>query len=104
MSEESQAARYRPTEQRRPEARRVSEVVVTRFPHVYEVDPSIMGRHFAQQDMPPWDTFRIVAARRAHLRDIQSQWAQTVLIAGQASDLERLAGPDETHPRSRLGA
>lgn len=50
----------------RPEATRVSDGVVIRLRH-YEVDPQLMGQQFDQQDMPAWDTLRIVDDRNDHL-------------------------------------
>ena len=35
----------------RPEATRVSDGVVIRMQHVYEVDPELMGQQFAQQNI-----------------------------------------------------
>ena len=46
----------------RPEARRISDGVIMRLDNVYEVDPELMGKHFKQQNMPRWDTERIVEA------------------------------------------
>ena len=34
-----------------------------RLEHVYEVDPDLMGKQFNQQNMPTWDTLRIVESR-----------------------------------------
>ena len=53
---------FRLGEQRPPEPQRIDDGVVMRFEHVYEVDPDKM-RTFPQQDMPAWDTRRIVDAR-----------------------------------------
>ena len=39
-----------------------------RLQHVYEVDPDRMGQQFSQQNMPTWDTLRIVESRNEHLR------------------------------------
>jgi hypothetical protein len=73
--------------QRPPEARRVNDDVVMRFDHVYEVAPGKMTL-IEQQDMPAWDTLRIVASRWDHLRWMHKHWADTVLsgeeLEGQA--------------------
>ena len=45
--------------QRPPEARRITDDVVKRFDHVYEVDPS-QDDDLEQQEMPASDTLRIV--------------------------------------------
>jgi hypothetical protein len=70
-----------------PPARRTSDVTIQRFDGVYEVDPELMGEHFAQQAMPAWDTRRIVAARHDHLADIHAQFADAVVLAGEESEV-----------------
>ena len=57
---------FRLGDQKPPEPRRITDDVVERFEHVYEVDPEKM-QTFPQQDLPAWDTHRIVAARWDHL-------------------------------------
>jgi hypothetical protein len=64
--------------QRPPAAKRVNDDVVMRFDHVYEVDPDKM-QTFAQQDIPAWDTLRIVASRWDHLEWMHDHWADSVL-------------------------
>ena len=44
----------------RPEARRISDGVIMRLDDLYDVDPALMEAHFRQQNMPTWDTERIV--------------------------------------------
>ena len=87
---------FRLSAQKPPEAERVTDVVVSRFEHVYEVDPALMTEHVHQQDMPNWDFDRIVAARWDHIRDIHTQWADSIVLAGQGSDLDA----DATQPGS----
>lgn len=65
--------------QRPPEARRITDDVVMRFDHVYEVDPAKMTAHFPQQDIPAWDTHRIVQSRWDHLDWMHRHWAGKVL-------------------------
>jgi hypothetical protein len=84
---------FRLSAQDPPEARRVTDVVVTRFEHVYEVDPALMTQHLHQQEMPNWDFERIVAARWDHIRDIHTQFADSIVLAGQGSDLDADAAP-----------
>ena len=43
-----------------PEPQRVSDVAVTTFEHVYEVDPRLMQRWVLQQTFPNWDSLRIM--------------------------------------------
>ena len=54
---------FRLAAQRPPERQRITDVVVMRFDHVYEVDPQLMTEHVQQQDIPAWDTQRIVDSR-----------------------------------------
>jgi hypothetical protein len=68
-------------------AQRVTDVVVTRYEHVLEVDPALMRKHVRQQKLPNWDIRRIVAARWEHIRDIHEQFADSVVLAGQDSEL-----------------
>ncbi len=70
---------FRLSAQRPPEARPVTEGVVTRFEHVYEVDPALMQDHVRQQDLANWDVHRIVAARWEHLRWMHEHFADEVL-------------------------
>ncbi len=64
--------------QKPPEAVVVAPGVVQRFEHVYEVDPTLMEL-FPQQDMPAWDTARIVAARWDHLAWMHDHFADSVV-------------------------
>jgi hypothetical protein len=66
--------------QRPPEARRITEDVIQRFDHVFEVDPAKMTI-IEQQDMPAWDTLRIVDSRWEHLAWMHDHWADSVLLA-----------------------
>jgi hypothetical protein len=79
---------FRLAAQKPPEPERVTDVVVTRFEHLLEVDPALMTEHVRQQDIPNWDFHRIVAARWDHIRDIHDQWADAIVLAGQGSDLD----------------
>jgi hypothetical protein len=88
---------FRLSAQRTPQAKRVTDVVVTRYEHVLEVDPKLMRKHVRQQEMPNWDVHRIVAARWEHIRDIHEQWADSIVLAGQGSEL------DDEPPASRAG-
>ncbi len=72
---------FRLSAQRPPEARRIKDDVVMRFDHVYEVAPEKMTI-IAQQDMPAWDTLRIVASRWDHLAWMHDHWADN-LVSGE---------------------
>jgi hypothetical protein len=69
---------FRLSAQRPPEAKRINDDVVMRFDHVYEVNPDKM-QTFHQQDLPAWDTLRIVASRWDHLDWMHAHWADSVL-------------------------
>lgn len=62
-----------------PEAERVTEVAITRFKHVYEVDPDLMREHVEQQPFPNWDTMRIVHGRNDHLTWMHAHFANKVI-------------------------
>jgi hypothetical protein len=76
---------FRLGEQRPPEARQINEAVVMRFEHVYEVDPSLM-ESTGQQNLPAWDTRRIVDARWDHLAWMHDHFADEVLLAGEEGE------------------
>jgi hypothetical protein len=76
---------WRLGDQRPPEPRRVRDGVVMRFDHVYEVDPELMHT-FPQQNMPAWDTQRIVDSRSDHLNWIHDHFADEVIVAGEPSE------------------
>jgi hypothetical protein len=64
--------------QQPPEPRRITDDVIMRFDHVYEVDPDKM-EIFPQQDIPAWDTLRIVDSRWDHLDWMHQHFADKVL-------------------------
>lgn len=94
MSDEYRFGRWVPAEQIPPEPERVTDQVVQRFEHVFEVDPARMGVHFRQQQMATWDTRRIVAARWDHLDAVHREFADEVLLAGEGPDLGPLKKPE----------
>jgi uncharacterized damage-inducible protein DinB len=77
---------FRLSAQKPPEAKRVTDQVVMRFDHVYEVDPALMTEHALQQDLPAWDTQRIVESRWEHLAWMQDHFADSVLSGQQLLD------------------
>lgn len=78
---------YRFAEQHRPpEAQRVTDVAITRFEGVFEVDPELMTVHVAQQIFPNWDTLRIAAGRHDHLDWMHRHWADKVVSGSQLLD------------------
>jgi len=76
---------FRLAAQRPPDARRVTAEVVMRFDHVYEVDPAKMTI-IEQQQMPAWDTLRIVDSRWEHLAWMHAHWADGVLTAADIGE------------------
>jgi len=76
---------FRLGDQRPPEPQRITDVVVMRFEHVFEVDPRLMETT-GQQDMPAWDTKRIVDSRWDHLDWMHDHFADDVLLAGEESE------------------
>jgi hypothetical protein len=70
---------FRLSAEKPPEAHRVSDVVVSRFEHVFEVDPALMTEHVRQQAIPNWDFTRIVDNRWEHLAWMHDHFADSVL-------------------------
>jgi hypothetical protein len=70
---------FRLAAQKPPEAQRITDDVVMRFEHVYEVDPKLMRDHVRQQELPAWDTHRIVDSRWDHLAWMHDHFADSVL-------------------------
>ena len=70
---------FRLSAQRPPKAERVTDVVVSRFEHVYEVDPALMQENVRQQDISNWDFERIVDSRWEHLAWMHNHFADSVL-------------------------
>ena len=69
-------------QQEPPPARRMSDVAIMRFEHIFEVDPKLMTEHVRQQEFPNWDTRRIAASRTDHLEWMHRHWA-TVVVSGE---------------------
>jgi hypothetical protein len=75
---------YRYGEQHTPPApQRVSDVALTTFEHVYEVDPRLMERWVLQQTFPNWDSLRIMNARHDHLDWMHRHFAEKVLTGSE---------------------
>jgi len=70
---------FRLSAQKPPEAKRIKDDVIMRYDHVYEVDPAPMKEHTPQQDIPAWDTRRIVDSRWEHLDWMHDHFADSVL-------------------------
>lgn len=71
---------YRYSEQSEPpEPTQVTDVAITRFDDVYEVDPRLMSQHVTQQAFPNWDSVRIAASRHDHLDWMHHHWTGQVI-------------------------
>ena len=101
---------FRLGEQKPPEPRRINDVVVMRYDHVYEVEPALM-EHTGMQHVPAWDTKRIVDNRWDHLDWMNDHFADEVLLAGEESETlppddrgmpseEESDPPDDVHGQS----
>lgn len=66
-----------------PEPERVSDVAVTTFEHVYEVDARLMERWVLQQQFPNWDSLRIMNSRHDHLDWMHRHFADTVVTGSE---------------------
>jgi hypothetical protein len=76
----------RADQQEPPPARRMSDVAIMRFEHIFEVDPRLMQEHVRQQDFPNWDTQRIAASRLDHLDWMHRHWADAVVSGEELLD------------------
>jgi len=74
---------FRLSAQTPPAAERITDGVVSRFEHVYEVDPALMTEHVRQQQMPNWDFQRIVDSRWEHLHWIRDHFSDQVIVASE---------------------
>jgi len=79
-----------------PEPQRVSDIVVMRHEHVYEVDPALMREHVRQQDIPAWDTHRMVDARLEYLYWIQDHFADERISGAEL--LAEIAAEEGVNP------
>jgi hypothetical protein len=70
---------FRLSAEKPPPAKPVSDGVVSRFEHVYEIDPALMSEHVHQQEIPNWDLQRIVSSRWEHLDWMHDHFADSVL-------------------------
>lgn len=70
---------FRLSAQKPPDAHRETHGVVSRFEHVFEVDPALMSEHVHQQEIPNWDFRRIVDSRWEHLAWMHDHFADSVL-------------------------
>ena len=78
---------FRYGEQREPPpATRVTDVAITRFEHIYEVDPRLMTEHVTQQPFPNWDTKRIAGSRLDHLEWMHRHFADVVISGEELLD------------------
>ena len=64
-----------------PPPRRVTDVAIMRYSHLYEVDPELMSI-LTPQTFPNWDTLRIAHSREDHLEWMRRHWSSKT-ISGQ---------------------
>lgn len=76
-----------------PKARRIKDDVIMRFDHVFEVDPELM-QIYPQQDIPAWDTHRIVDSRWDHLDWMHQHFANRVVAAAELGLAKHYLGDD----------
>jgi hypothetical protein len=81
---------FRLAAQRPPEAKPVTDDVVMRFDHIYEVDPGLMSEYTRQQQFPAWETLRIVDSRWEHLAWMHDHFADSI-VSGEEL-LEEIEG------------
>jgi hypothetical protein len=75
---------FRYAEQYTPPApEQVSDVAVTTFEHVYEVDARLMERWVLQQEFPNWDSLRIMNSRQDHLSWMHRHFATSVITGSE---------------------
>lgn len=70
---------FRLSAEQPPEATRVTDVAITRYEHVLEVDPALMTEHVRQQELPNWEIHRIVESRWEHIAWMQDHFADSRL-------------------------
>jgi hypothetical protein len=66
-----------------PPPARASDAAITRFEHLYEVDPRLMERWVLQQTFPNWDTLRIMNSRHDHLAWMHRHFAERVVSGSE---------------------
>ena len=91
--------RYR-DEMTPPPPQQVTDVAITRFEHLFEVDPRLMERWVLQQTFPNWDSLRIMHSRHDHLDWMHRHFAERVVPGSQvlATIDEAPADADTDHP------
>ncbi len=77
---------FRLSDQRPPAGHRVTDVAISRYEHVFEVDPALMEANVPQQAIPEWDFMRIVDNRLEHLAWMHDHWAHSVLSGQELLD------------------
>ena len=82
---------YRYAEQHHPpDPVRVSDVAVTTYEDVFEVDARLMQRWVLQQEFPNWDSLRIMNSRHDHLAWMHRHFADRVVAGSELlAEIER---------------
>lgn len=72
-----------------PPPQPVSDVAVTTFEHLFEVDSRLMQRWVLQQTFPNWDSLRIMNSRGDHLAWMHRHFADSVVNgSGLVAEIE----------------
>ena len=66
-----------------PPPQPASDVAVTTFEHVFEVDDRLMQRWVLQQEFPNWDSLRIMNSRHDHLDWMHRHFAERVVTGSE---------------------
>ena len=90
--EEVEMLGFRLSAQKPPEAHQVADGVISRYEHIFEIDPALMQEHVRQQDIPEWDFHRIVANRWEHLAWMHDHFADSVLSGEELRRRSRRSG------------
>jgi hypothetical protein len=70
--------------------------------HVGLTDPALMETHFKQQNIPLWDTERIVESRNDHLAWAHEHFAYETLVAGEEIEVDKGPGEPAPQPQATL--
>jgi hypothetical protein len=82
-----------------PKETRVTDVIISRYEHVYEVDPVLTVENVTQQSFPNWDTLRIINSRHDHLAWMHMHWAGGVISGQELLDVITAGDHKRTAPQ-----
>jgi hypothetical protein len=70
--------------------------------HVGLTDPALMETHFKQQNIPLWDTERIVESRNDHPAWMHEHFAYETLVSGEEREVDKGPGEPASQPQATL--